>query len=47
MGPQKYEELLVSGKLPLDLMKNENFHEHKQSLRRCEIHGTKPSEDEI
>jgi len=47
MGKQNYKDHLVSGSLPIELMQNNNFYEHKQQLRSCKKHGQNPTAEQI
>ena len=47
MGKVSYKEHLIQGKLPPELMQNDNFHQHKLELLSCKKHGRNPTPDQV
>ena len=44
LGPERYKELLKSGRLPTDMLATEQFSQYAKALRTCDKHGNKATD---
>ena len=47
LGPERYKELLRSGRLPTDMLATEQFSQYAKALRTCDKHGNKATDKQV